>query len=198
MKVTFDTNCLIDLELKQHAGPYLEKLVKAHNADTLAIQVPAIAASERMPDGKYAGNFELFKKRVVTLSQKPFEILKPIGGYEITYLNWALLADEQMIQLEQQIHNILFPNHEFRWVDHAEKESLDPEDAAKSNHPEWQKWRNRKCDIAGVWCHIYHGGDVFLTRDWNFLKQSKKQPLEKIGAKRISEPAELIASLGLI
>jgi hypothetical protein len=39
-----------------------------------------------------------------------------------------------------------------------------------------------------MWCHLYYGGDTFVTRDKNFLKPSKRAKLEGLGAGRIVPP----------
>jgi hypothetical protein len=49
-------------------------------------------------------------------------------------------------------------------------------------------WRNHKCDVLAMWCHIHYGGDVFVTTDRNFMKASKQQRLEALGAREIQTP----------
>lgn len=197
MKVTLDTNCLLDYELGNEAAGDVSKLLTAHDAHELDVQVAAIVASERVPGGEFAPNIAAFLKRVEALSTREITVLKPIGGYDITYNDWALLADDAMVDLEQKIHDVLFPTQEFRWVDQAGRAAVDPSQAAETNHREWQKWRNRKCDVAALWCHIFHGGDAFVTSDRNFHKQTKRPRLIDLGAGDIGSPSQSVARLEL-
>ncbi|MDE2217053.1 MAG: hypothetical protein KGJ87_07850 [Planctomycetota bacterium] len=192
MNITFDTNCLVDLELNEGAADELCRIIAAHDTGKLAISVPGIAASERLKDGTFAKNFSLFQQRINSLAKRRFEILKPPLYLGLAYLDWAIIGGDATIELERQIHEILFPKIQFRWGDHAAAHRLDPNQAAEKRDKEWLKWRNRKCDTLALWCHIHYGKDVFVTRDNNFHKATKKAALEKLGAKRISQPTEVV------
>lgn len=192
MNITFDTNCIVDLEQNEGAASELRKIVAAHDSGQCSISVPGIGASERLKDGTFAENFSIFQQRINDLSKRGFEILKPILYLDIAYLDWAILGGEEIIDLERQIHEILFPKTLFRWADEATVRGLDPSQATDQSQGEFLKWRNRKCDTLAIWCHIYYGKDVFVSRDKNFHKATKKAALEKIGAKHIMHPAEVI------
>jgi hypothetical protein len=191
MDVTFDTNCLVDLELKEGAVGELSAIIAAHEEEKITISVPGIGASERLKDGTFAKNFSLFQQRINKLTKRQFEILKPPLYLGLAYFNWAILAGDTMIDLERQIHQILFPEIHFIWADHAIAHGLDPNQAVEEHNKEWIKWRNRKCDTLSLWCHIYYNKDVFVTRDKNFHKATKKAALEKLGAKCILLPTEV-------
>ncbi len=64
MRITLDTNCLIDLELNQGAALELRELIVIHELEKITLCVPAIGASERMKDGMYAPTFSVFQERV--------------------------------------------------------------------------------------------------------------------------------------
>jgi hypothetical protein len=197
MKVTLDTNCIIDLEKKEGAVGNLKKLVAQHDLGNITVCTSAIGASERMEGGSYASNFLEFKDRLQKLSQRPFDILKPLCYIGVTYIDWCLVSGEILIRLEKNLHDILFPDVEFKWHDHALAHGLDPETGSRKRHKEWRKWLNCKCDVLGLWSHIHHKADIFVTRDGNFHKATKKSQLEALGAKRILEPSDLVATLGL-
>lgn len=192
MKVTFDTNCLIDLEQREGDATSLRSLVDLHDRAQITICVPGIGASELLKDRTYARSFSVFHDRVRALSKKEFEILKPLAYFDIVYYDWAIMADDKLVVLEQQIHAVLFTTIAFRWQDHAQSCGLDPDEAAASHHPEWIKWRNRKCDALGMWCHIHYAGDCFVTRDGKFHESTKKPALIALGAKNISLPSEAL------
>jgi hypothetical protein len=191
MNITFDTNCLIDLELCESAADNLRNIVIAHNAGQLTISVPGISASERHKDGIFANNFSLFQQRLGKLSEREFEILKPPAYYDLVYFDWAIFGSDETIKLERQIHEILHPEIQFEWEKHAEMNNLDPNHLGVESDKEWHKWRNRKCDTLALWCHIYYGKDIFVTRDKNFHKITKKTALESLGAKHIFYPDDV-------
>lgn len=88
--------------------------------------------------------------------------------------------------LERQIHEILFPNIEFDWVIYAKAREL-PVDTINKN------WRNAKCDVLALWCHIKHGGGIFVTSDSNFFAETKREKLQALGAGIIAIPLDALA-----
>ncbi len=191
MKITLDTNCLIDLEKNECAVNDLQNLILQHDSERITIAIPGIGASERMKEGTYASTFSDFKARVQKYSNRPFEILKPLAYREITYYDWCIRITSDMVQLEEKLHNILFPNRKFEWREQAEAYNIDPNEAQQNEHREYKKWVNCKCDTLGLWCHIHYEGDIFVTRDGNFHKETKKLHLEELGAKRILIPSDV-------
>jgi hypothetical protein len=191
VNITFDMNCLVDLEKNEGAAVELRSIVVAHNLGQLAISIPGIGASERLKDGTFAPNFSLFQQRINRLATRKFEILRPPFHLGLAYLDWMILGGDETIELEYKIHEILFPKISFEWTDHARACGLDPDQAARERRKEWLKWRNRKCDTLALWCHIYYDKDAFITRDGNFHKSTKKSRLEKLGAKCIVFPKEV-------
>ncbi len=196
MFLTFDHNVLIDLEDSNSPAYFaLRHLVSLHDIEQVTIRVPAISASERLPGKTYASDFAAFQRRVGKLSQKEFEIVKPICYLGITYLDWCVLGEEESPQggLELKIHQVLFPGSEFTWEDFARVNNVDSNGTAEPAGPLWQKWLNRKCDVLAMWSHIFYRGDVFVTADERFHKVTKKPRLIELGAKSILRPAEAAA-----
>ena len=196
MKITLDTNCLIDLELDEGAVNELRHLVILHDLGKLSLQVPAIGASERMKDGAYAPNFSVFQERVRKLAQREIELLKPILYWGIGYWGWAIWSGKELNVLHQKIHDVLFPGTEFEWQAFATAHGINAEESVNQQTREWKSWRNRKCDTLAMWCHIHYKGDIFVTRDANFLKPKKKNRLIQLGAKSVMSPAEALAQIG--
>jgi hypothetical protein len=191
MRITLDTNCLVDLELKEGAYIDLQKIISSHNLGNIEVSVPGIGASERLKGGTFAKSFTAFQERLRRISPKELHILKPLAYWNISYWDWSILAGEDTVGLERNIHNVLFPEHKFIWSDQAELLGLDSNIAASEDHKEFIKWRNRKCDVLGLWCHIFYANDIFVTRDKNFHKKSKKPLLINLGAKSICYPSEV-------
>jgi len=193
MNLTFDHNLLIDLECNTGA-PELKDLVKLHENETITICVSGIGASERLKGKIYAENFSQLKKRIEKLSIRKFEILKPLAYWDITFWDWGIYAsdDGPDIQLEKKLHDVLFPDTKYCWKDFALENGLNPEKDWNYNNPLWQKWRNRKCDMLTIWCHIYYGNDIFVTSD-EIFQGEKKRELIALGAKSILYPSAALS-----
>jgi hypothetical protein len=189
MKVTLDTNVIIELESVNPSGDDLGRLLALHETGAIHLQVPGIIASERVRAGGFLPNFSAFTARIRRLSRRSINVLKPIGRWDITYWDEGLWADDDMIALEEKISAILFPTHHYDWATCAREVGLDPAQPPSEQNPIWRKWRNRLCDCAGLWCHIYYSGDIFVTSDKNFLG-TKRTQLEALGARRILPPCQ--------
>jgi len=188
--VTLDTNCIIDLEEGRDEAFYIKALVNMHENRRINLRVVAISASERKPGGEFASNFTEFKEKIATVGLAHVEILKPIGHFDITFWDWCLFADDQMVDLERRVHEILFPKIDFDYGEFCRKHGLDPASGKID-----KRWLNAKCDVLALWSHIYHGGGIFVTTDHNFHKKSKKAALIALGAGDILRPKDALARL---
>ena len=103
--------------------------------------------------------------------------------WSVTYWGFGLLSDDKMVSLERQIHQILFPNIPFSWVDHCNNLGLNPETAKPD-----KKWQNAKCDVQAFWSHAFRKRDVFVTSDREFHANMKKQRLVSVSGSRIETP----------
>jgi hypothetical protein len=104
---------------------------------------------------------------------------------DLCYLDWCVISGPPLEAEEREIHEILFPSIGFRAADHCP-----PEDKTGRS-----KWRNAKCDVQSMWCHIHYPGDIYVTRDTNFHKQSKKSRLEASGAGLIATPEQALHAI---
>lgn len=195
MTLTLDTNCIIDVETVEGAAAEVRRLLAKYEAGEIDIQVAGIVASERLRSGGYAPTFSAFSERIAALVRRPVRVLKPIGHCDVTYWDEGLWSDDSMTALEKRIHSLLF-SQPYGWADVARQEKLDPSVVPDETNPHWRRWRNRLCDTAAMWCHIYHGGDVFVTRDANFLEPTKRAALQALGAKTIADPLEACSLVG--
>lgn len=160
MKLTLDHNCLIALEKNESEAPYIKKLIVMHDDKKIIIRVVGIGASERLPGGSYATNFDEFKNRFAAIGLGNVEILAPIAYAGITFVERSLSADEAMVELERRIQEVLFPRIDFTY----ETQNDDDEDMRR---------RKAKCDVLALWSHITYDGDIFVTSDRNFLTKCK-------------------------
>jgi hypothetical protein len=186
MKLTLDTNCIIDLEQNSPMALSLQGLIFLHNNQKINLRVAAISASERKPDRTYASTFAEFQQKIAAVGLGNVEILAPIAYSGITFAEWCLSADEEMVELERKIQEILFPAIDFDYETHDADTNDDNIDVRR---------RNAKCDVLAIWCHITYDGDIFITSDRNFFKKTKKPRLIALGAKDILTPQDAFAKL---
>lgn len=183
VRFTLDTNCLIDVEEGRADGPYIRELV-SRNGNGITVAVSAIGASERQRNGGYAQSFSEFQHKLNAIGFGGLELLLPLAYMDVCFWDHCVMADEAD-SLERNIHNVLFPKIEFLWINYANARGL-PVDAID------KKWRNAKCDVLGLWCHIRHDGDVFVTSDSNFHAATKQGKLKDIGAGTIAYPKDAL------
>lgn len=180
---TLDTNCIIAVDETRPEGAFISELAEAHQAGIASVGIVAISASERQKADGSIENFVEFTDRLNRLGLGHLEILEPMMYWDVTFWDHGLWSDEQMEDLERRIHEVLFPNIEFNWVDFCTARGLDP----KADHPD-KKWRNAKCDVQAFWSHAYRKRDVFVTSDKNFHTDSRKSRLLSIAGGRIELP----------
>lgn len=182
-RVTIDTTCLIDLEIRRENAKYLDTIVEYWQDNKIELQVVAISGSEKTKDIKRPETFKLLEDLLSSLGLDGVKILKPMAYISISYIDWAIICNDAMLQKEEEIHNILFPNTAFKRADYCESDL---------NDPKYQKWLNAKCDVQALWSHIHYGGDIFITSDTNYHKATKKTVLENMGAGIIANPKEAL------
>ena len=181
INVTLDTNCIIDLEEDRATAPYIRELIRTQEEGNTNLGVPAISASERKPNGKYATNFAEFQQKIAAVGLGNVNILKPIGYWDVTFWDWCLYADKLDpldANLEREIHQSLFPEIEFAYSGEVDK-----------------RWRNAKCDVLALWSHIHYGSGIFVTMDSNFHQKTKKSGLLALGAGEILKPEDAASRL---
>ena len=190
MNVTLDMNCIIDLEERRKPVHDIEILIRMHKQQRIILRIPAICASERRRNGRYAGNFAEFRNRIAAMGLGNVEILRPIARFDITFLDWCVFANHQMVDLERKIHTVLFQKIEFAYGDYCRRRGIDPD-----NKPMDWRWRNPKCDVLALWSHVHYGSGIFVTSDSNFHKKSKKPRLISLGAGHILRPRRTVLTL---
>ena len=149
----------------------------------ITLQVPAIAASERQSGGGHLANFTEFQQRIARLGIGDAVLLRPLAYFGLAFWDWGVISGPELRERERRIHEVLFPSIAFDATDHC------PPD----NEAGRKRWRNAKCDVLAMWCHIHYGGDIFVTRDRDFLKHSARSRLEQMGANKIATPEDTLA-----
>lgn len=188
-RFTLDTNSLIDIEEGRPNAPFIREIVSRHGKG-INVAVSAIGASERQRNGRYAQNFSEFKDKLRAIGLQDLELLPPLAYWDVCFWDHCVSADEKDT-LESQIHAILFPAIEFLWPEYANARGLPIDNASLD-----KMWRNAKCDVLGLWCHIKHGGGVFVTSDTNFHAITKQPALKALGVRTIAYPKDAAALAG--
>jgi hypothetical protein len=166
MRFTLDSNCLLDVEEERPNAAFIRDLVSLHGKNRINVSISSIGASERQRTGGYARDFSEFQAKLKLIGFENLELLPPLASIDICFLGHCVIADEKDT-LEQDIHNLLFPNMQFMWAEYANARGL----AVGSIN---RNWRNAKCDVLTLWYHIKHGGGVFVSSDENFHAATNK------------------------
>ncbi len=182
-RFTLDMNCIIDVEDDRENSPFVRELVALHGKNGINVAISAIGASERQKVGGYAKSFTKFQEKLSAIGFESLELLRPPGYWDITFWDHYVRADRNDT-LEARIHDVLFPEIPFLWLDYAKAHGLSIDLPNKN-------WRNVKCDVLALWCHIKHGGGVFVTSDTDFLDKAEK--LQELRAGIIAYPKDALA-----
>jgi len=189
--VTLDNMCIIDLEQNREDAPLIRSLIQMHHNKEICLRVVAASASELKQDKKtHSPHFDEFKKRLASASLGEVKILPTLCYIGVSFVGYCLAGGGWLSKLEKEIQGILFGEGETEYSDFCRKYGYD-----KKAKEEWDEWVRRKCDVLTLWSHIWHNGDIFVTRDDNFFKQMKKMKRIELGVGRILRPTEAVKML---
>lgn len=186
-KVTIDTNCIIGLEEVRDYAPTINDLIDLNNRGEIELQVVAISASEKQPNGMMAPNYSLFRDRLKKNRLDSATLLLPPMILGISYMGTGKLNWREISIYRRAVHSILWPGFP--------EEFEDFEKTADTSQPGWQwKWRNRLCDTLAYACHLDAGGGLFVSNDKVFHGSKKTYLLDLFGGE-ISKPIDAEARL---
>jgi len=191
VNLTLDMGCIADLEEENTAAPYLRSLIRLHERQVLTLRVVAIGASERHPDGMFAADFAEFAERLACLGLNGVEILEPVFRFGLTFDGWSLWPDAELEQLEQRIHQALFPRIDFLWGQFLRRRGGDT--ARDVLHA---RWRQARCDVLTMWAHLRYGGDIFVTRNEVYWQRDRRERLIRMGAGDVLTPQGALTRFG--
>lgn len=189
--ITFDTNCVIDVDEARNAKADVLKLVRAHREGKVDAAFVAVSASERQKGDTYLETYNDFLARLQNLDLEDIPQIHGMAYCDISYWDHALWASPDDTELERRIHEVLFPKIDFNFADFARTSGIEPTD---TKSPEAKRWRNAWCDRQMIWSHMHHRRTQFVTSDRNF-KALEKQGLIEI--ETILTPQECVEKLDL-
>jgi hypothetical protein len=167
MRLTLDTNCLIDLEEQAGQATAITELIKLHRAGKIQLHIGAISASENLPGRVAPETVRQFEARLKRLGIDDLPSVLSTGGYDVAFWGAAVCRDEKD-DLDAKIQSIL----------HLTVDTLTLSRTA----------RFVVSDVASLASHIRSEHDIFVTIDQHFLKGTRRQALLALGAKAILVP----------
>ncbi len=190
LKFTFDTNCLIDVELSRAGSLSILAIVTAHREQRCDAAFVAVSASEKQEGDSYLNSYREFEERLAGSGFNDIPHIRGMAYCDISYFDHALYAGGDMVERERQFHEALFANIDFKSSEYIERVSPSSDDELDKYK---KKWRNAWCDRQMIWAHEHHNRDVFVTSDKNFKKKlSGKLGFEHL---KICSPEEAAATL---
>ncbi len=171
LSFTFDTNCLIDLELDREDAPSILDLIKGHREKRCHAAFVAVSASERQIDDYFLNSFRDFEARLAKLNLDDIPHILGMAYNDISFIDHALIPGGDMIAREMEFHEALFPNISFTSPRNRSTKSTISDEEDRASEREWKRWRNAWCDRQMIWSHEHHNRDVFVTRDGNYNKK---------------------------
>lgn len=188
--LTLDNNCIIDLEQNREDAPQIRRLIQMHHNEEISLRVVAVSASELKQDKQtHPKNFGEFVQRIQSAGLGDVEILPTLARWDLSFWDQCVWSGRWLEELEKEIQTVLFSEGEVEYSDFCRKYHYD--EGAQEKLDEWVR---RKCDVLTLWSHIWYNGDIFVTRDDNFLK-TKKSKLVELGAGKILRPTEAVKML---
>lgn len=92
VRVTLDTNAIIDLEESRRGAAAITELIALNAAGQVQLCVSAIAASERYRDTGGDPHFGLFTEKLANVGLQDAELLNPIGYRDVTFWGHAVFC----------------------------------------------------------------------------------------------------------
>lgn len=166
IKITLDTNCLIDLDEERENAQHVRCITSAAAHGVVDIAVTVSSASERQKDGQFLENIEHFRARMARLGLGGVPLLPSILRYNIGFWENGLWCDNAMAQREAEIYTKLFPSSPVEWKDYAAARGVSPEEQTGNAY---LRWRNQILDAQAFWAHEHHRRDIFTTSDRRFF-----------------------------
>jgi rRNA-processing protein FCF1 len=190
IKITVDTNILIDVEEKRFNYIDVLKLFELDNKKEISLYFPAVIAIEKWIEKKEVDNFNKFINYLKKLGINKPKTLSPLGYLDLFFLDNVTLFDEDgpEFELADKLKIVLFPEAEETYLKFCEKNNWDP-----NSEKTYLDYRNISIDALILWCHVYYKNDILLTRDSNFKKKLSQN--DEFKQLKVMTPSEIIQFL---
>ncbi len=166
-------------------------LLALHGKD-IDVGIVTTAASENTKQWKMVASIAEFKARLEQHDLQNLTLVKTLGFWGLTCWDFCRWADDKSGELPEALWPLIKPtttipksHREF-----ARQEGFDPDLDLSS--PEFQKWRNKWCDVYSLEAHIAAGRDVFVSGDVKNFKGQKRDKLIELGVGEVCSYAEAL------
>ena len=168
MDVTLDTNAVIALANSEPDAEYLRQLRDLyHRQGLITLSVGRVTFLETMPKGAT-------EPLIAAAGLNIDHVHLYRGGQPIAYrcleCNAIAFGHEYDMAYAQHIRDILTGNKKIdaNYYQYRQRRINDPEKKVEKD------WHNHFNDVWGLVDHVSWGGDIFVTRDDDFLKKRDK------------------------
>lgn len=194
MKLTFDWNCIIEVENDGPQAAAVADLVDSHRNGHLEVALLAASASENAKSKRFPGNAGLFFERISALGWQDLPLVPMPAVIGLSYMDCSYLVDdgERFKRDMKSLWDTIAPGTPRIPSDHLPPGMKLSNETIQSE--ELRKWRNTWCDVISAYSHIQAGRDIFVTNNTrDFQKNLEK--LSALGMQHISTPAEALATI---
>ncbi|RMA41321.1 hypothetical protein [Rhodophyticola porphyridii] len=192
--VTFDWNCVIEVEEQGKQSENVRSLVQMHWDGAREVGLLATSASGNTRSKRFPGNAALFKERVDGLGWSGLPIVPTPKVWGLTYWDWSFWVGDpdEFQESTDQIWAVIAPN-----VARDPKEHLGGKASVDDEGLQVEKlasWRNTWCDVMSAYSHIHAKRDVFVTLNCKDFQRNARL-LAKLGMRDIADPQTLAQRL---
>ncbi len=194
MKITFDWNCLIEVEEGREQAAFVSALIEAHRKGAVEVGLLAVSASENLKSKKFPGAAKLFRQRVNDLGWSDIPIVLAPSVHGMTFIGLTfIVGDADKFKADvQALWAVIAPNIPRRHSDYLQAGQRVSDEIFWSENS--SKWRNAWCDVYSAYSHIKAKRDVFVTLNTrDFQKNADK--LAKLGMMQICDPKDALRIL---
>lgn len=200
MRITFDWNCIIEVEEGRQQAGSVQELIKQHRLANIEVALLAASASENTPSTallegrRFPGTALLFTERVERLGWGDLPIVPMPCIFDLSFFDFCYqVGDGEAYERDMKaLWEVIAPNVFFEPEDFLQPDQKMDDEMIQS--AQLAKWRNTWCDVTSAYCHIEAGRDVFVTLNTKDF-QKKWEALAKLGMTDICDPDELVSRL---
>lgn len=192
MKLTFDWNCIIEVEKDGPQAAYVRDLVDRHRRGQFEVALLAASASENSRSKRFPGNATIFVERVSALGWQDLPLVPMPGVWGLSYWDFCYYVEDndKFMRDMDSLWQAIAPNIPKEPEDHLPTGVVLSEEVYQSSY--LSKWRNTWCDVISAYSHIHERRDIFVTSNTrDFQKNTEK--LSALGMRYISKPLETLA-----
>lgn len=194
MKLSFDWNCVIEVEEDRPQASDVTELVKLHRLGRCEVALLAVSASENTKSKRFPGNAKLFRDRILALGWQDLPLVLAPSVSSLTFLDFCFCVGngEKFEHDIDALWRVIAPSVQRKPRDHLHEGVQMTDETIQSEA--LSKWRNTWCDVISAYSHIHEGRDVFVTNNTRDF-QDNASALAELGMKRIAKPAEAVSAL---